>query len=469
MVALDGAVAVVASGYWPAQKGLKALAAEFEGGIEPELSSSEVSARLRAALDEKKPRPLTNTAKVLELEYEVPYLAHATLEPMTCTAHVTEERCEIWVPSQSQSQTHSIAKKLTKLDDEQIVVHTTLLGGGFGRRGENDFVGQAVQISQAVGKPVKLIWSREEDTQHDFYRPATVGRLQIGLDENGTPNHWQVQIAGSSIFKRLFRNVAPSALSWIPMTSVIGDPVAAEGAKEVPYLPSQYGESEFSHEIVDAAIPVGFWRSVGHSHNAFFIESAIDEAAQLADEDAYQYRRRLLAKHPRWLQVLDKAAQMADWGNTPQGRVQGIAVHESFGSFVAQVVELSIVGDKQVKLHKIWCAADCGAVVNPDTVKAQMEGGLIFGLVAAAVGEVTVEQGRILQSNFHDYPLLRMIDVPDIEVELITSSEAPGGAGEPGTPPIAPALTNALFAATGERLRQLPISKSGYVLAPVRI
>ncbi len=458
VVPIPNGIAVVGDGFWQAQQGMHALKPSFSGGAEPALDSKQISARLRAALDDAGKR-VPAAAQVIDVEYEVPFLAHATLEPMNCTAHVKSDRCDIWVPTQAQTTSAKAAMAVTGLPQERIFVHTTYLGGGFGRRSEADFVVQAVTIAQAVGKPVKLIWSREEDMQHDFYRPACVSRFQIGLDRSGTPVAWYNQFAAPSIFKRIFALSLPAAVNWFPLASVIGDPVAAEGAAEPPYV---RGEHTIDDILVDVAVPVGFWRSVGHSYNAFFVESVIDEAAHLAGADPVAYRLAHLSRHPREHAVLKLAAERAGWGAAAKHRFQGVAVHQSFGSYVAQVVELSVDDNKAIVLHKITCVADCGTVINPDAVKAQMESGIVYGLAAAASGEITLAEGRVQQSNFHDYPITRINGCSPIHVVLIESGEPPGGAGEPGTPPIAPALTNAIFAATGERLRALPISKSGY-------
>jgi isoquinoline 1-oxidoreductase beta subunit len=318
-------------------------------------------------------------------------------------------------------------------------------------------VTHAVLLSQAVGKPVKVIWSREEDTQHDYYRPATVARFQIGLDENNRIMHWGAQTASTSILKRLIKGSMPGFLRWIPVTKFIGDPVAEEGMKHVGY----FEEPDYENKLVPLPIPVGFWRSVGHSGNGFFVESAIDEVAIAAGADPYQFRRDHLTD-AREIAVAEKIRTLANWGNVAPGRVQGISIHKSFGTYVAQVVELSVAENKEITLHKITCVLDCGVVVNPDTVKAQIEGGIIFGLTAAADGDITIDRGRVLQSNFHDYKILKLDQIPNIVVDIFPSAEAPSGIGEPGTPPIAPAITNAIFQATGERIRHLPIARHGY-------
>ncbi|MFQ3232114.1 MAG: isoquinoline 1-oxidoreductase beta subunit, partial [Reinekea sp.] len=457
IVEVPNGVAVVATSYWQAKKGLAALAPQFNEGDEPLMSNADISQRLNEELDDIKVKRPKEAKKLVELAYEVPYLAHATMEPMTCTAHVQADSCDIWVPSQSQSQTGAIAEDLTGLKQDNIFVHTTYLGGGFGRRGESDFVAQAVILSQAVGKPVKVIWSREEDTQHDFYRPATVARFQIGLDDNNHIMHWGAQSASSSILKRLIKAGMPGFLRWVPVTKIIGDPVAEEGMKHVSYVE----EPDYENKIVPLPVPVGFWRSVGHSSNGFFVESAMDEVAIAAGADPYQFRRDHLTD-PREIAVAEKIKSLASWGNVTNGRVQGISIHKSFGTYIAQVVELSVAENKEITLHKITSVLDCGVVVNPDTVKAQIEGGIIFGLTAVANGDITIDRGRVMQSNFHDYQMLTLDQIPEIVVEIIPSAEAPSGIGEPGTPPIAAAITNAIYQANGERIRNLPIAKHGY-------
>ncbi|MBU2864957.1 molybdopterin-dependent oxidoreductase [Reinekea forsetii] len=463
IVEVPNGIAVLADSYWQAKKGLAALAPKFDEGDEPLMSNADITKRLNEELDDIKVKVPKQAKKIVELAYEVPYLAHATMEPMTCTAHVQADRCDIWAPTQSQSQTGTIAEDITGLKQDEIFVHTTYLGGGFGRRGEADFVEQAVLASKAVGRPVKVIWSREEDTQHDYYRPATVARFQIGLDENNRIMHWGAQTASTSILKRLIKGGMPSFLKWIPVTKIIGDPVAEEGMKHVAYVE----EPDYENKLVPLPIPVGFWRSVGHSSNGFFVESAIDEVAVAVGADPYQFRRDHLTD-AREIAVMEKIKALSNWGKSDPGRVQGISLHKSFGTYIAEVVELSVSPEKEVTLHKITAVLDCGVVVNPDTVKAQIEGGIIFGLTAVAEGDITIEKGRVKQSNFHDYKMLKLDQIPEIVVEIIPSAEAPSGIGEPGTPPIAAAMTNALFQATGERITSLPIAKHGYKIARAR-
>ena len=441
-------IAVVADNTWHAKKGMEALNLKFQGGKTLGLDSQQVRMALVAALDnEGKARVEAN--QVLDLEYEVPFLAHSTLEPMNCTAHVTETFCEVWAPTQNQGMSMDVAKEITELREKQILIHTTMLGGGFGRRSETDYVTQAVSLSKLLGKPVQVTWMREEDMQHDFYRPASMSRFQIGLGNNGLPIQWKNQLAAPSILKRYF-----SPLGWFGF-----DPTSTEGAKEIPYAIPDF---DFDYSMVDSGVPIGFWRSVGSSHNAFYTECALDEASHLAQQDPFEYRRKLLVEKPRFRKVLEKVARDAKWGRTlPRGHGLGIAIHKSFASIVSAVIEVSKNLSGRLKLHNAWIVIDCGKVVNPDTVKAQMEGGFVFGLSAALGEEITLKDGRVEQSNFHDYSILRMKSVPDISVRIIESDEEVGGVGEPAVPLAAPALVNAIFTATGKRYRSLPLSKHG--------
>jgi isoquinoline 1-oxidoreductase subunit beta len=331
-----------------------------------------------------------------------------------------------------------------------VKVNTTLLGGGFGRRIGLDYVMDAVLLSKAVGKPVKVVWTREDDMQHDFYRPATYNKMSAGIDANGKPVFWEHRIVNPSIMAPL----APVIFGFeLPPTQV--DDSSVEGASNLPYdIPNL----QVDWIRKDTGIPVGFWRSVGSSHTGFSTECFIDEVAFTAKKDPFEFRRTLLEKQPRHKATLELAATKAGWGKAlPKGVFQGIAVCESFGSYVAQVAEVSIGTDGNVKVHRVVCAIDCGQVVNPDTVVAQMEGSIIFGLTAALYGEITIKDGRVQQRNFYDYKMLRMNETPKIEVYIVPSIEKHGGVGEPGTPPIAPAVVNAIFAATGKRIRSLPI------------
>lgn len=467
VVQVSNGIAVVADNTWRAKKGMEALNPQFKDGKTagessmPGLDSQQVREQFLAALDDegKGENDAEHAAAglpFLDLEYEVPFLAHATLEPMNCTAYVRDDFCEVWAPTQNQEMSMDAAKDITDLDEDQIRIHTTLLGGGFGRRLETDYVKQAVTVSKLLEKPVQLTWMREEDIQHDFYRPASMSRLQISLGRDGFPLKWENQLAAPSILKRYF-----SPLGWFGF-----DPTSTEGADVLPYAIPDF---DFDYSLVDPGVPVGFWRSVGSSHNAFYTESAIDEAAHTAKQDPFEYRRKLLAQKPRFRKVLEKVAADANWGRRiPEGHGLGIALHKSFASIVGAVLEVSANASGNLKMHKVWITIDCGKVVNPDTVRAQMEGGFVFGLSAALGEEITLKNGRVEQSNFHDYTILRMKGVPEISVSIIENrtldDDQIGGVGEPAVPLAAPVLANAIFAVTGKRYRSLPLSKHGVSL-----
>jgi isoquinoline 1-oxidoreductase beta subunit len=460
VVQISSGVAVVAAGYWEAKKGRDALKVVWDDGELATTSSESIRARfvslagrpgVTARNDGNAAGALAQGAKTIEAIYEVPYLAHACMEPMNCAAHVRTDGVTIWAPTQWQYGgglgTQGIAAKLTGIPEDKIEVHTTYLGGGFGRRFELDFVIDAVETSKATGTPVKVIYSREDDIQHDFYRPATYNKLAAALDEAGAPVAWTHKIVGPSIFARF------EAL-FGPLPKGI-DGSSVEAAVEMPYLVPNV---KVDWVRADVGIPVGFWRSVGNSQNAFIVESFVDELAHAAGKDPFEFRRGLLEKHPRHKAVLELAAEKSGWGQPlPAGRARGIALQESFASFVAEVAEVSVSPEGKVKVHRIVCAVDCGTVVNPDIVVAQMESGIVFGISAALSGEITIKDGRVVQSNFNDYPILKMSEMPVVEVHLVKSTEPPGGVGEPGTPPAAPAVCNAIFAATGKRIRKLPI------------
>ncbi len=467
VVQVPNGIAVVADNTWRAKKGMEALNPQFKDGKTagessmPGLDSQQVREQFLAALDDegKGENDAEHAAAglpFLDLEYEVPFLAHATLEPMNCTAYVRDDFCEVWAPTQNQEMSMDAAKDITDLDEDQIRIHTTLLGGGFGRRLETDYVKQAVTVSKLLEKPVQLTWMREEDIQHDFYRPASISRFQISLGRDGFPLKWENQLAAPSILKRYF-----SPLGWFGF-----DPTSTEGADVLPYAIPDF---DFDYSLVDPGVPVGFWRSVGSSHNAFYTESAIDEAAHTAKQDPFEYRRKLLAQKPRFRKVLEKVAADANWGRRiPEGHGLGIALHKSFASIVGAVLEVSANASGNLKMHKVWITIDCGKVVNPDTVRAQMEGGFVFGLSAALGEEITLKNGRVEQSNFHDYTILRMKGVPEISVSIIENrtldDDQIGGVGEPAVPLAAPVLANAIFAVTGKRYRSLPLSKHGVSL-----
>ncbi len=471
---IDSGVAVVANSYWEAKRGRDALEITWNHGPHANLSSEEITERFeqlangegrvaRKAGDAS--AVLAAAPKKVDAVYSLPYLAHATMEPMNCTAHVRKDGVTLWVPTQFQSGpsffagggSRGVAASIAGVPLSSVEVHTTNLGGGFGRRSELDFVAEAVQIAKLAPAPVKLIWSREDDIRHDFYRPASYHKLSAALGSDGMPIAWSHRVVAPSIMSRFLPGWLPNWMAHLagPMKGGI-DPSAVEGAADLPYaIPAL----EVTYAQADVGVPVGFWRSVGHSSNPFVVEGFVDELAAAVGQDPFEYRRKLLANAPRHRKVLETAAEKAGWGGPPPaGRFRGIAVHESFGSFAAEVAEVSIEAGNQVRVHRVVCAIDCGMVVNPDTIAAQIEGGIVYGLSAALKGKVTIEKGGVKQSNFHDYQVLRMSEMPVVEVYLVPSGDLPGGVGEPGTPPIAPAVANAVFAATGKRVRTLPIA-----------
>jgi len=454
VVQISSGVAVVGDGYWPAKQGRDALKVSWDEGPVAQVSSASISSLFaqRATQDGAVARhdgdavaALAGAAQRVEAVYEMPFLAHATMEPMNCTAHVRADGVDIWAPTQFQTGVQMIGGQIGGIAPEKVAVHTTYLGGGFGRRFELDFIMEALETSKAAGAPVKVIWSREDDIQHAQYRPANYHQLRAGLDASGRPVAWTHRIVAPSIMARMFPQTVKNGL----------DGEAVEGGVGLPYaVPNVHVD----YQLTDTGIPVGFWRSVNNSFNAFAVEGFIDELAAAAKQDPYEYRRTLLANAPRDRGVLELAATKAGWGTPlPAGRARGIAVYKSFESYAAQVAEVSVSPAGDVRVHRVVCAIDCGMHVNPSTIEAQMQSGIVFGLTAALKGAITIENGRVMQSNFHDYQMLRIAEMPVVEVHIVPSTEAPGGVGEPGTPPIAPAVCNAIFAATGKRIRRLPI------------
>ena len=459
------ALAVVGRSYWHALQGARALQVEWRAPPVGVLDSGAIDQALeRAARDAAKSQggftfhsrgdvlaAGTRAARQFEQVYRAPYLAHAAMEPINCTARVAGGRVEVWVPTQIPGAAREVAARVAGVSEDAVTVHVTYLGGGFGRRLDVDFVGQAVRIAiETGGRPVQLIWPREEDFGHDFYRPAGVAVLQAGLDAQGLPTSLQITSAGDAITPRHMERALPALAGPIDLP----DKTVSEGLFDLPYgVPNQ----RMAHVATRSGVPVGFWRSVGHSHNAFFSEAFIDELAFEAKQDPVAFRLALLTEAPRFAAVLKLAAEKAQWGTPlPAGRARGVALHESFGSIVAQVAEVSLDGGKP-RVHRVVCAADVGTVVNPGIVAQQMEGAVIFGLSAALYGRIDIEGSVVRQSNFHDAPLLTLAQSPRIETHLVASTRAPGGVGEPGTPPIAPAVANALFALTGKRIRALPL------------
>ncbi len=454
VVEVPDGIAVVAHNTWQALKAAEALVLTYSPEPGKEISSNAFLARYRVAAesgvierdDGDVTAALAGAPKRIAAEYTLPYLAHACMEPLNCTARVTAETCEVWVPTQNQEQAIKTAAKAAGLPEDQVTVHVTFLGGGFGRRGETDIVAQAVTVAKSVGRPVKLTWSREEDTRHDFYRPLVYGRLEAGLDGDGRPVAWAHDAVSQSILSR-FR----------PQMTVEGhDRTSTEGAANVPY---GIANLRVRYAMRETPVPVGFWRSVGSSQNAFITESFIDEIAHAGGRDPYELRRELLGGEPRHKAVLERLAEMSGWGSElPKRWGRGIAVHECFGSIVGEVAEVEVSTAGEIRVHRVVCVVDCGEIVNTDTIVAQMESGIIYGLTAALYGKISIERGAVVESNFHDYHMLRLADCPRIETYIMDSTEASGGVGEPGTPPIAPAVTNAIFAATGKRIRDLPIA-----------
>jgi isoquinoline 1-oxidoreductase subunit beta len=451
-------IAVVADNFWAANQGVKALEVRWDNGPLAALGSEEIQRQMIDACE----RPgavarndgdfdaaWAGAARKLEAVYEVPYLAHATMEPMNCVADVRPDGCDVWVSTQTQTFSQEAAMRVTGLPADRVKIHTTFVGGGFGRRGEGDFVAEAVEVSKAVGRPVHVIWTREDDMQHDYYRPATYLRYWAALDQAGMPVGWKGRMVQASLFARFNDHVLEE------MRGV--DPISIGGVSAFPYeIPNR--RAEFVRH--DPGIPFGFWRAPGGSVTGFITECFADELAVAAGKDPYEFRRALLAKQPRLRTVLDLAAEKAGWGKPlPNGRFRGIAALETIGSFVAQVAEISIANNA-VRVHRVVCAVDCGWVINPDTIRAQIEGGTIYGLTAALYGEITIRNGQTVQSNFANYRMLRMNEAPEVEVHIVQSTEAPGGIGEVSTPVIAPAVANAVYAATGKRLRRLPLKLS---------
>jgi isoquinoline 1-oxidoreductase subunit beta len=470
VIGLDGhnggtsGVAVIADTWFQASSAVAQVNVDWDHGPAAGISHETVYAELAKTLDQDDgfgyhsegdvEAALKGAAKTIHAEYRAPYLAHATMEPMNCTVQVGDGKATVWASTQVPGIARSAVAKVLGIDAESIDLQVQLLGGGFGRRLDVDFIAQAAAIARdAGGVPVQTIWSREQDMTHDFFRPACVSRFTAGFDATGNLVAWRNASAGQAI--------VPNVMKRAFGLPIVGpDKTTSEGAFDQPY---EWPNARIGHAIVDLPVPIGFWRSVGHSHQAFFKESFIDEAAAAVQREPVGFRRALLRKHPRHLAVLERAAELSRWGTAPPPApdgakvARGFALHQSFGAIVAQVAEVSVAADKTIRVHRVICVIDCGQVVNPNLVKQQMESAIVFGLSAALYSEIKIDKGQVQQSNFHDYPVLRMSECPAIETDIIASRAHPEGVGEPGTPPIAPAVANAIFALTGQRLRSLPL------------
>ena len=441
VVDLDDAIAVVADGYWQARQALDRLQVEFDDAGNAGWEQGDIFKQFASDLDESADTGsektdietgdaaamLATASQVIDAEYRVPFLAHATMEPMNCTAWVHDDECELWLGTQNPLGFAKDVGDAIDIDSDKVTVHNQYLGGGFGRRAFSDYAVQAARVAAEAHYPVKLVWSREEDTRHDHYRQASISRFRAGLDADGNAVAWHNHYVNKY------------------------DP------EEAPHIPYAIDDQRIVYTNSETRVPWGFWRSVDHSLHAFFTESFIDEMAIAAGRDPYAYRRNLLAHEPRFLAVLDLAASKAGWGEPlPENTGRGISIHRSFGTIVAEVVDVEIV-DGDVRVLRVVCAVDAGFAVHPDGMAAQMESGIAYGMTAALYGEISIRHGAVAQSNFHDYPMLRIDKAPLVETHIINSGESLGGAGEPGTPPIAPALTNAIYDATGIRIRELPV------------
>ncbi|MGH7224762.1 MAG: xanthine dehydrogenase family protein molybdopterin-binding subunit, partial [Gemmataceae bacterium] len=456
VVQISDGIAVVADNTWNAMQGRKALDVQWDLGPNADVTTETIFANFGKSLDSKEgysarkvgdaASALNGAATKIEAEYRAPYESHACMEPMNCTADIREgEGADLWVPTQFQTPSQAAAAKIAGVSPDKVKVHTTFLGGGFGRRGWSDFVNQACETSKAMKAPVQVTWSREDDMQHDYYRPASLVRFSAGLDSDGKVVAYSAHIACDSI------------MNWFYPGSIKNgfDDSSVEGIIDTPYdIPN----IAVNYNLVSGPIPQGFWRSVGASQNGFFRECFIDELAAAAKKDPYEFRRDLLQKSPRNLGVLNLVAEKAGWGKpVPAGRYRGIAVVEAFNTYVAEVAEISLDKDKNVKVHRVWAAVDLGQPVNPAIIEQQVRGGVVYGLSQTLKGEITIDKGRVVQGNFDTFEVLRMNEMPHVEVYITDSHlTPPTGMGEPAVPPIAPAVYNAIFAATGKRVRKIP-------------
>jgi len=468
VVLTEYGAAVIADNTWRASNAAKMLDLTEDDGGNSDISTNSITKRMREILDEKPlavsenegdvDAVLSEEGKIIEGLYEVPYLAHAAMEPLNCTVKIEDDNtyAEVWVGHQGSSVVSSTVAAESGVDRNNIKVNTTYLGGGFGRRGEPDFLKKATAVAKAMkGIPVQTVFTREEDMRNDMYRPAALSRFKAKVSDGGEIEAWDNMMALQSVSNSSIGRMMP-----IAAPAPAKDMMTSEGAIHLPY---KVKNRRVAFGDIDLPIKVGFWRSVGSSQNAFFTESFMDECAHAASQDPYLFRKSKLKDHPRFEAVLDKVAEISDWSKPAgENRFRGIALHKSFGSIVGQVAEIIKVSDKEFKIDKFFCVIDCGNIVNPDTIEAQMEGGINFGLSAALFGEITWTDGAVDQYNFPQYDMVRLNHSPQIKVHIMDVDEYPGGVGEPGTPPAAPALTNALFAATGMRIRKLPIAKQGY-------
>jgi isoquinoline 1-oxidoreductase subunit beta len=457
-----GGFAVVAKTTWQAKQGADKVVVSWSGGEGVSIDSTAIAAQLQAAVQAKDGFTFyekgdvttwqANAANQVLATYQAPYLAHATLEPMNCTAQLDGTRLKLWVPTQVPGMVKAKAAEIAGVELDQIDLVVTQLGGGFGRRLEVDFVAQAVRVAMAMpGQAVQLLWEREQDMRHDYYRPMHVAALSAGVGGDGVVDGLRIDSAGDAISPRWMARALPALSGPVDMP----DKTTAEGLFDLPY---GFEHQHMAHTATDSGVPVGFWRSVGHSHNAFFSESFIDELAHAAQKDPVAFRRGLLVGAPRYAAVLDMAARAANWGQElPAGQALGVALHESFGSIVAQVARVELLPNNSWRVLDVHCAIDCGVVVNPETVAQQMEGSVVFALTAMAYGQIDIANGAVQQANFPDYPMLKLSQTPKVYTHIVRSNRAPAGVGEPGVPPLAPAVSNALFALNKVRHRRLPI------------